>query len=152
MGRDVSQNFNHAWELMCLATEGMICLVAMQVLSMDNCKATPQDAPNCDSTDETRQTFLNNCCEKVVDFLWHKNDVKAVLGDEGGTDGDGGYPFCHCEEERGEDIAMVGCGAENSCFHKEWYHVVSTHFRTHFSSHHTLYITLQLYNSMLLGF
>ena len=31
---DISDNFNHAWELMCVATEGYICLLTMQLLGI----------------------------------------------------------------------------------------------------------------------
>lgn len=33
---DISDNFSHAWELMCLITEGLVCLVAMKMFSMED--------------------------------------------------------------------------------------------------------------------
>ena len=38
---DISNNFFHSWELMCLLTEGFVCLLVMKLLEMENPESRP---------------------------------------------------------------------------------------------------------------
>ena len=41
---DISDNFNHAWELMCFVTAGYICLLTMHLLGMTDKNDRPNNA------------------------------------------------------------------------------------------------------------
>ena len=41
---DISDNFNHACELMCLLTEGFVCLLTMKLLEMETLENRPSKA------------------------------------------------------------------------------------------------------------
>ncbi|VDI05718.1 Hypothetical predicted protein [Mytilus galloprovincialis] len=114
---DISDNFNHAWELMCLATEGYVCLLAMNLLDMKSANDRPNSAPEQieNSSNDDRAQYLHSVSTAIVKELWHHFDHDPLQFD------DNSEPdrYC-CGEETGEDVIL--CGAGRNCSHGELFH------------------------------
>jgi hypothetical protein len=74
---DISDNFNHACEPMCVATDGYIYLLTMQLLGTTEENERPTSAPEGveNSTFDTKALYLNEVSTMVVDKLWHYLDT-----------------------------------------------------------------------------
>lgn len=107
---DISDNFSQAWELMALATEGLVVLMAMGILGVD-CK--DDDLP--DDTDIEALSF------EIIDRVWHPMDQNALLIEqEAAASGDMGVQEFCCGEDIEED--MIGCDSRGNCVSGEWFH------------------------------
>lgn len=114
---DISDNFNHAWELMYLTTEGYVCLLAMELLEMNQRGARPVNAPVDieNSPDDVRQTYLQSVVTEIVQNTWHSVDVESLKTD----DNTGPELFCFGEDM--DDEVML-CGAGRKCTRGEVFH------------------------------
>jgi hypothetical protein len=114
---DISDNFNHAWELMCLTTEGYVCLLAMELFEMNERGARPVNAPADieNSPDDVRQTYLQSVVTEIVQNTWHSLDVESLKTD----DNTGPELFCCGEDMDGE---VILCGAGRKCTRGEVFH------------------------------
>ncbi|KAK3102767.1 hypothetical protein FSP39_013804 [Pinctada imbricata] len=114
---DTSDNFNHAWELMCLTTEGYVCLLAKELLGIKNREDRPSSAPTDIETADNveRQQYFDGVCESIVDRLWHHLDVEALKSEDDTIPS----AFC-CGEEMDEPI--VTCSAGIACSGGQYFH------------------------------
>ena len=112
---DISDNFNHAWELMCTTTEGYVCLLAKDILGMDG--ERPPDAPPDIETAslDQREQFMKDICEKIVQTVWHHTNVDRLK-----EENICGPPLFCCGEEL--DDPLVSCYAGNRCTRGQFFH------------------------------
>lgn len=114
---DISDNFAHSWELMCLITETFVCLLAMEIQGFTEHASRPATAPDGleDASEEVKSDFFKKICEEVVKTAWHKLDVERLQND----DGTGPPIFC-CGEDLHEDV--IGCESRSNCPNGEFFH------------------------------
>lgn len=107
---DISDNFTHAWELMCLQTEGFVCLLTMKLLDMEGPNSRPSTAPLHveTSTDVEKTDYFKSVCSKVVKKAWHDLDTKQLK-----IDNDSGQLLFCCGEEK--DDGLIGCEERANC-------------------------------------
>ena len=81
MKSDISDDYNQARELMCVATEGYICLLTMQLLGITEENERPTSAPEGveNSTFDTKALYLNEVSTLVVDKLWYYLDTESLM-------------------------------------------------------------------------
>ncbi|MES9880856.1 MAG: hypothetical protein ABW185_08250 [Sedimenticola sp.] len=118
---DISDNFTHAWELMCLTTEGLVCLHVMEILGIETPLSRPTNAPPIierGSVDE-KKAYISEVSKTVVDALWHETDT-SKLHEVPPTPPT--YTYCVCHVDLGDDVPMIGCENGESCYGDEWYH------------------------------
>jgi len=116
---DVSDNFTHAWELMCLATEGFVSLLTMHLMEMEDEESEPGNVEitivNGDF--EQRNKYFTDVCKTVVQRLWHTLNTNALTVDHG----TGPSVFC-CGEDL--DNGTIACSAGTNCTHGEVFHYI----------------------------
>lgn len=114
---DISDNFTYAWELMCLMTEGFVCLLAMTILGMEEKENRPTDAEEEieNASFEQRNVFFKDTCESIVQKLWFTLNTNAL----GVDDGTGPPVFC-CGEDIDDDT--IACEAGSNCDNGEIFH------------------------------
>ncbi|CAC5386074.1 unnamed protein product [Mytilus coruscus] len=104
---DISDNFNHAWELMCLVTEGYVCLLTMELMEMADKGDRPSAAPESieNSSVDDRQEYLQSVVSSVVQNVWHHLETESLKTDDQ-TEPE---KFC-CGEDIEEDVILCGAG------------------------------------------
>ena len=114
---DISDNFTHAWELMCLLTEGFVCLLTMKLLEMETPENRPSKAPLDLETASPaeKQAYFQELCKSVVKKVWHELDTKQLK-----VDNDSGQPLYCCGEEL--DEGLIGCEERANCPYGELFH------------------------------
>ena len=113
---DTSDNFNHAWELMCVTTEGYICLLVKELLQMTNEERPPGAPPDIENaSEEERYHYLESVCLKAVETIWHHTNVNKLRVDDGT-----GPPVYCCGEDLDEDIIV--CKAGSRCTRGQYFH------------------------------
>jgi hypothetical protein len=114
---DISDNFSHAWELMCLVVEGFTCLLTMQVTGMNDLCDRPSNAPADIESAETsdKRDFLESTIKSVVEKVWQTLDTNRLLTDDGT-----GPPIVCCGEDVDEDL--IGCDCRSSCPNGKYFH------------------------------
>ena len=113
---DISDNFSHAWELMCLITEGLVCLVAMKMLSMEDINSEPSTAPSVETlSDDEKSSYFRSVCRDIVKKVWHELDTKQLKIED-----DTGPPLYCCGEEK--DEGLIGCEERANCPNGELFH------------------------------
>ncbi|CAC5425927.1 unnamed protein product [Mytilus coruscus] len=105
---DISDNFNHAWELMCLTTEGYVCLLAMNLLDMKSANDRPNSAPEQieNSSNDDRAQYLHSVSTAIVKELWHHLDLDPLQFD------DNSEPDRYCCGEETEEDVILWSGAK----------------------------------------
>ena len=113
---DVADNFNYAWELMCLITEGFVCLLAMKLFSMEDKDSAPKEhGLSNTSTFENRKELFDEKCKTIVQHLWHSISTNILKIDDGT-----GPPIYCCGEELDEEF--IACLAGDKCRNGELFH------------------------------
>ena len=114
---DISDNFNYAWELMCLNTEGFVCLLAMGILNIDSLESEPEEAPVFDDSIlfEEKSRYLESVCSKLVKKIWHEMDTASLRKDD-----DQGIPLLCCGEDK--DDELIECGERANCPNGDVFH------------------------------
>lgn len=115
---DISDNFAHSWELLCLITETFACLLTIDIQGFtDNARCRPATAPDGleDELDEVKSAFYSNICEEVVKLFWHKLAIERLKNDDGT-----GPPIICCGEELDEDF--IGCESKSNYPNGEFFH------------------------------
>ena len=114
---DISDNFNHAWELMCLVTEGYVCLLTMELMEMAEKGDRPSTAPESieNSSVDDRQEYLQSVVSSVVQNVWHHLETESLKTDDQ-TEPE---KFC-CGEDIEEEVIL--CGAGRNCTKGEVFH------------------------------
>ena len=119
--QDTSNNFRHAWELMCLTTEGYVCLFTQKMLDMNDNDSKPPNAPvdivTADVDD--RQRYFDEMCCAVVDKVWHPLDLDAISSRE-----DTIPPVYCCGEEL--DELVISCDAGLAYASGKYFHIPCT--------------------------
>ncbi|OWF48543.1 Chromatin modification-related protein png2 [Mizuhopecten yessoensis] len=110
---DIGNCFSDAWELMCLATEGYVCLAVMEKFGLESLDDKPKHAPDGieDDEKEEREKYLKNVVGELLQYF--KGDAASQ---------DSSYQYCNCRTDLGEE-PMVGCAAKSKCARQEWYHL-----------------------------
>lgn len=114
---DISDNFNHARELMCVVTEGYVCLLAMKLMEMNDKSDRPETATESieNSDIEDRREFLQSVVTSVVETVWYHLETESLKTDDE-TEPE---VFC-CGEDIEEDVIL--CGAGRNCTGGEVFH------------------------------
>jgi hypothetical protein len=114
---DISDNFSHAWELMCVCTEAYLCLLAMELQKMEDISSRPNSAPDGieNASDEEKSKYFENVCSSLVSHVWYRLDTDLLQHD----DGTSLEMFC-CGEDK--DEAVIGCEARSRCTKGEYFH------------------------------
>jgi hypothetical protein len=115
---NISDNFAHSWELMCLITETFACLLTMDIQGFTDHTSRPATAPDGleDEADEVKSAFFNNICKEVVKSVWHRFDIERLKNDDGT-----GPPIICCGEDL-DDEDLIGCESRSSCPNGEFFH------------------------------
>ena len=114
---DISDNFSHAWELMCLMTESFVCLLARDIQGITDENERPKTAPDDieDAEEDVKAVFFGNFCKEMVKCVWHKVDTDLLKNDDRS-----GLPIICCGEELEEDV--IGCERRSDCPNGEFFH------------------------------
>ena len=110
---NVTQNFGHYHELMEIVTTGYVFTLAMKELHLQHTSDVLTEPL------EERHMILTATANKVVEFLFKKPDIVAVMRSRDHSGGNE-YAFCTCKEHIGGE--MVECGYPK-CDQGMWFHL-----------------------------
>jgi hypothetical protein len=69
----VSQSFNHDEDMIHMTTKGLVCLVAMSLLHIQ------ETEENARTSDADLQRELHDVAQQIVDFFWHQPSMTDVM-------------------------------------------------------------------------
>lgn len=122
--KNVMENSNHVYNLLTFTVEGLVCLLALQLLNLENLDDEPSNM-------ESPAAF-HDLCSRLVDIIWPKIDEASIaeVMKADGTPDDDMEPedaafLCLCKipssdgrlnfNFKSSQYIMIQCVAKNAC-------------------------------------
>jgi hypothetical protein len=102
--KNVMENTNHVYDLLTFTVEGMICLLALQLLDITTLDAVPSGFKSDDPA------ALQDLASRIVDIIWPSIDyssIQQVISATGGDDDD-------LDQDEEEGVLLCVCQIASS--------------------------------------
>nr|XP_002736791.1 PREDICTED: uncharacterized protein LOC100378528 [Saccoglossus kowalevskii] len=119
----VMDNMNEVTDLLTFTTEGLVSLLCIKLLGLDDIDDKPANSP-CEERKELRQQYLQTVSKNVVTHVWPVIDTCSISQAANSDDEEDARVFCICDPDEGVDCeTWIECSAGKSCALGRWYHI-----------------------------